>query len=183
MRRLAPGSESGFTLVELLVVLALGATLMMLALPAFQGLLARRSVEAVADALVADFRLARSEAMQRGLSVSLCSSGDGQTCAAPASWKDGWLVFVDEDGDGQRDADDLLLRVQPSTAGVASVGSSQPANDRVAFTFQITGLARAASQTFLIVPAGESAAGLTRLVCISSQGRAALRAAGAEACA
>jgi type IV fimbrial biogenesis protein FimT len=174
--------QGGFTLVELLVTLTVTALLMALAAPTFRTLLLKRSVQAAADALVSDLRLARSEAVKRSATVSVCSSVDGASCGNGAAWQGGWIVFVDADGDGSLDADDAILRVQGAWRAVASIASANPGNDRPFFVFQATGLARAATQTFFITPTGQAVADLTRLVCVSSQGRAALRASGAEAC-
>jgi type IV fimbrial biogenesis protein FimT len=171
----------GFTLVELLVTLTVTAVLMALAAPTFRTLLLKRSVQAAADALVSDLRLARSEAVKRSATVSVCSSADGASCSNGAAWQSGWIVFADADGDGSLDAEDTVLRVQDAWRSVASIASATPGNDRRSFVFQATGIARAATQTFFVTPTG-LAADLTRLVCVSSQGRPALRASGSVSC-
>ena len=176
------GRQRGFTLVELLVTLAVTVVLMALAAPTFRTLLLKRTVQAAADALVSDLRLARSEAIKRSATVSVCSSADGAACSNGAAWRSGWIVFVDTDGDGNLDADDTVLRVQDAWNAVASIASANPAGDRRFFTFQATGMARAATQTFFITPTGQAAAELSRLVCVSMQGRAALRASGSATC-
>lgn len=176
------GRQRGFTLVELLVTLAVTVVLLALAAPSFRTLLLQRAVLAAADALVSDLRLARSEAIKRSASVSVCSSSDGAHCSNGAAWQSGWIVFVDADGDGNLDADDTILRVQDAWRSVASISSATPAGDRRFFTFQATGMARAATQTFFISPTGQAAADLSRLVCVSMQGRAALRASGSLTC-
>lgn len=164
------------------MTLTVTGLLMALAAPTFRTLLLKRAVQAAADALVGDLRLARSEAVKRSTTVSVCSSADGVACSNAAAWRSGWIVFVDTDGDGNLDADDTVLRVQEAWSAVASIASATPAVDRRFFTFQATGMARAATQTFLITPAGEAVADLSRLVCVSMQGRAALRASGSTTC-
>ena len=59
----------GFTLIELMVVVALGAILLMLAAPSFTNFLAKRRVEGVASELATDLQYARSEAVQRNAVV------------------------------------------------------------------------------------------------------------------
>jgi type IV fimbrial biogenesis protein FimT len=65
---------------------------------------------------VAVLNLGRSEAVKRGRSVTLCASTDGISCAADdsADWERGWLLFVDANSDGQRQAlaDEQRLRIQ-----------------------------------------------------------------------
>lgn len=169
----------GFTLLELLVVLALLGWLATLSLPSMAALLLRRQVQAAAEALVADLRLARSEAIKRVTTVAVCASSDGLNCAATAAWVDGWLVFVDRDGNRRRDANEELLRVQQRPPGLASVGSATPANDRSIVSYQSTGWAKAAAQTLLFTAQGGAVA---RVVCISNQGRPVLRPQGQTAC-
>lgn len=61
----------GFTLVELLVVIALVAIILALAAPSFTSTLARKRLEGVASELATDLHYARSEAMQRNASVGV----------------------------------------------------------------------------------------------------------------
>lgn len=168
--------QSGFTLIELLVVVAVASVLMSLAVPSFRTFLTKRSVQAAVDAIALDLRFARSEAIKRTTRVSMCSSTNGTSCAAAASWKDGWIVFVDDDGDGSVDASDVVVRVQDAFPNLASINTSAVT---LAITYQPTGWARAAAQTFTFTPLGD---GDARLVCVSNQGRAYVKAAGATSC-
>ena len=129
---------------------------------------------------MADLRLARSEAVKRSAVVAVCASSDGQSCLATAGWREGWIVFVDRDGNRRVDAGEEVIRVQERLAGLASVASLLPQNDKAIFSYPPTGWAKAASQTFLFTPQGGAA--LLRVVCISSQGRPTLRPEGASQC-
>ena len=172
--------SAGFGLLEILVVLGLIATLAALAAPSLNGLWLRRSVQAAGEALVADLRRARSEAIQRGAIVAVCASADGQACSASPAWRDGWIVFVDTDANRRRDSGEELIRVQSRLAGLSSVASAAAANDKSVFSYHPTGWAKAASQTLLLSPNGRGAA--ARVVCISSQGRPTLRPEGWTQC-
>ena len=179
--------QAGFTLVELIIVVALMSFLIAMAAPSFRSMLVRRSVSSAADALVTDMKFARSEAIRRTTTVSMCSSSNGTSClTSAASWKSGWLIWVDDKVGGTvgtLDADEQIVRVQSALPTIASIGDD-PSNDRLLFTFLPLGLARAASQTFVISPVGGGSAadGSVRVVCVSNQGRVALRAVGTSAC-
>ena len=168
----------GFGLVESLVVVGLVGLLLVLAVPELQQALARSQVQAAAQAFVRDMTWARSEALKRSSRIGVCTSVDGRLCG-PQGWATGWVVFVDENGNGVLDGQDELLRTQGTWSGVASMASSNPVNDRLQFVFQTQGVARAAAQSLLVT---SHVGGQRRLVCISMQGRAALRPAGDALC-
>jgi prepilin-type N-terminal cleavage/methylation domain-containing protein len=92
--------QRGFTLVELLVTLAVFAILVGLAAPQLRTLLIRRTVSSQAESLSAGLRLARSEAIKRGQYVTMCASNNAEsatpTCLAngASDWGSGWIVFV-----------------------------------------------------------------------------------------
>lgn len=92
----------GFTLVELLTALAIAAILMTLAAPSFQRMLQRQRVNTTANDFFAAINLARSEAIQRGARVDLVPL-DG------ADWAQGWVVFVDANGNQKPDADEKIV--------------------------------------------------------------------------
>lgn len=176
--------QNGFTLIELLVTVAMVGILASLAAPSFRTLLVKRSVQAAADALVSDMRFARSEALKRSTSTYICRSTNGIGCSTVVgSWSEGWIVFVDMNANGTVDAGDDVVKVQEALPNIASIHQdSNPANTLQIFRYEPTGWAKAANQTFNITPTGSVPAGSTRLVCVSSNGRPALRTQGTAAC-
>ena len=73
--------EGGFTLVELVITLAVLAIIVTLALPAFTALVNGNRLTAQANELVADLQAARMEAITRNRPVTLCPSADNATCS------------------------------------------------------------------------------------------------------
>ena len=176
--------QSGFTLVELLITVAIAAILLSLAAPNFREMLVKRSVQAAAETLASDMRFARSEALKRSTRTLVCRSTDGANCSATVngSWSDGWIVFVDSDGSGGVTAGDDLIRVQQVLPNIASITSVTPTSTLISYGYEPTGWAKNASSNFVVTPTGTVPAGSTRLICISINGRPSLRVQGATVC-
>lgn len=95
----------GLTLIELLVTLAILAILMTIALPSFRDFFSTNRVAAATSDFVTSLNLARSEAIRRGVQVTLLSTnGNGD-------WGGGWTMFVDTNRDEVLDAGEERLRV------------------------------------------------------------------------
>ena len=73
-------TRTGFTLLELVVALAIAAVLGAIATPSFTGLMARQRLQAAAHHLQADISLARHEANRRGVTVHLMFQPGPQWC-------------------------------------------------------------------------------------------------------
>lgn len=84
----------GFTLVELMVTLAIFGLLVGMALPSLEGLLLGPRLGSYANSFNASATLARSEAIKRNASVTLCASADGSNCATSGDWEQGWIVLA-----------------------------------------------------------------------------------------
>lgn len=88
---------SGFTVLELMVTLALAAILLTLAIPNLRVLIQNNRMTATANELVTGMQLSRSEALKLRQPVSICAR-DGAGCGD--DWAQGWRVFVDTAGIG-----------------------------------------------------------------------------------
>jgi type IV fimbrial biogenesis protein FimT len=94
----------GFTLVELLVVVALVAVLAALAVPSFAGMFQRHRVDAVRHELLASLQLARVEAIRLGAAVVLERQSDCATVLESGQhWGCGWQMYADLNGNNSRD--------------------------------------------------------------------------------
>jgi type IV fimbrial biogenesis protein FimT len=97
--------HSGRTLPELMTTVCMAGILSAIALPGFMNLLADNRMSTVANDLVAVLAYARSEAIKRGVQVTVRHKG-----TTLGVWEDGWNLFADNNGDGVMNVSDELLR-------------------------------------------------------------------------
>lgn len=83
----------GFTMIELLTAIALAAVIMGLAVPSFIDFMIRNRLNSYNNEFVAALAIARSEAVRRGTTVSVCKRASDTSCVGGA-WSNGWLVVV-----------------------------------------------------------------------------------------
>lgn len=115
--------NSGFTLLELMVGVAVAAILLAVGIPSFTSSVKQNQAASDANALLTALTLTRSEAITRATNVTLCVSSDGSTCdsASGASWSEGYrLYYTPPSGT----AVTLKTEVPLSKASSISAGSS-----------------------------------------------------------
>lgn len=161
----------GFTVIELMIVVGVVGILLAVGLPGLQDTISRIGTNAQAKTLISSLSFARSEAVKRGAVVSICSSSSGTDCVAN-TWADGWIVFVDNNGDangaaGSVDAGDEVLRVYQDLGGnTLTFTANLQQYDPQGFG------TNAASQTFLLCPEdGNSENAQSIEVSITGRGR------------
>lgn len=124
--------QRGFTLYELLVTVAVAGVVVSLALPGLAAFVRSNRVVTQVNDLVGTFNLARSEAVTRAGSVTVCAVDpiDSSRCAAGSgsvAWDRGWLVFVDVAGPvGSIDTGDALLRSYSALTGDTRLSAPTP---------------------------------------------------------
>lgn len=115
---------SGFTLVELMITLAVSGVMLSIAVPSFQNIVLNSRITTETNRIISDIQLARSEAMKRSVRVILCRTGN-PNAAVPScggttnTWTSGWLVFASGDANTTFEpATDTLLKVSQAVQGV-----------------------------------------------------------------
>ena len=113
----------GFSLIELLVTVAVASLLFSFATPAFERFVQENRRSSTIYGLMNDLQFARSESIKRSARLAVCARKPGtvQACddTAPADWGEGWLVFTDNGDDvGELEpATETMLRVGSGTEG------------------------------------------------------------------
>ncbi len=156
MNRLrAKKSASAFTVFELLVVIIVLVILVTMAVPSFRSVLQNNRTLSLANELASALNLARSEAIKRGVSVSVCAAANANLNSCGSNWNNGWIIFTNpnEDTNFDNNTTEILLRIQQilgsgyamtntPSSGVAtytSTGFPLSATSNMVFTISATG--------------------------------------------
>lgn len=99
----------GFTIIELMLTIAVAAVILTLGVPSFQGLMERNQLTTNINRFISSLALARSEAIKRNQRVVVCPSSDGDTCSNAGGYDNGWIIFVDADNNNSRDGGEELI--------------------------------------------------------------------------
>jgi type IV fimbrial biogenesis protein FimT len=94
---------SGYSMIELMTVLAIAAILLAIGVPSFGALIRNQKMTTTVNDFFTAVNLTRSEAIQRGTRVDLVPAGDG------SDWTKGWIVLIDRNGNQKADAGDQII--------------------------------------------------------------------------
>jgi type IV fimbrial biogenesis protein FimT len=174
----APTTPRGFTLVELMVTVAVVAILMAIGVPQLRSFVQKQQVEADVSTFMTSLQLTRSEALKRNGRVSMCAlsnatftNSQNAACAASTStdWSQGWMVYVDNsNGNGYTSATDTVLKIERNIRSGSITTNSN--NSPGIVSFLSNGLAINAAGTFFVSPT-DSANTLCKQLVVTRQGR------------
>lgn len=178
-------TQSGFTLYELLITVLIVGVVLAYGIPNMLAFNQNGRMTSTANDLHAAFHLARTEASRAKTNITICPSSNSMTAGANCggTWDQGYIVFVDTDGDLNRSGvTETVLRAHPAIEEGVSMAVAGDANY---FSFASTGVGRpgvggntAMSQVVMcdergnIIAAGGSSAG--RLFVVTPLGRATI---------
>lgn len=105
--------DYGFTLIEFLITVVIMVVMLTVAIPSMTSALENNKVNSMANDLSFSLNFARSEAIKRGVSVSICPTLNGTYTSCGTSWNQGWMVFVNPNADGvfANSSQEALLRI------------------------------------------------------------------------
>lgn len=126
--RSAPDTR-GFTLLELMLALAIAGIVLALGIPGLGAWLAEQELQDRADALLHALDFARSEAIKRGGRVDLCP-GTGACLGGATPWESGWIVVADT---ARGSGSPSIARERKAPPGI-TIRGNRPVADYVSYT-------------------------------------------------
>ncbi len=150
-------AQAGFTILELMVVVAIVGILMAVAVPAMGNFIRNGRITAAANDVMAALHFTRSEAIKRRMPVTLCTSADtiradgsqndDPTCAA-SDLLTGWFSFVDLNQSGTREVGEaVLMQREAMDARITARSSADP----FAVTYLMNGFADNPNESQLVL--------------------------------
>ncbi len=142
-----PTPQHGVTLLELMIALSVLGILLAIGVPSYTSITRENQIASQSSNLLQTFTLARSEALKRGLRVSICpiANDDTSTCMAATDWAGGWMIFEDDfGGAGTLDPGDRTLRLFAPAPGItitataAAVTYLSTASAQAGVTFNVS---------------------------------------------
>lgn len=152
----------GFTLVELMVTVAIVAILLGIAIPSFTTLMQQNRLTAITNSLITSLSYARNEAIKRGHQVTMINV-DG--------WSGGWEICYDVDEDESCVGDEQLRVVEALPDGYSITTGNSNYQDFATFIANgLPGPSNAITDTFTICQGADCTT--SRAVIINAVGRA-----------
>jgi len=155
--------SGGFTLIELMVTLALVAIVLSFGVPNMTQLIRSNQVINQTNSVLGGIQLARAEAVKQGVGMAVCGSSDQASC--DGQWGQGWLVYEDSDGTGSPTATNIV-RVADGSAEVDNTSGG-------VVRFDHQGLRRDTSEATVTIKRSACGSEKARRISIVRGGRAA----------
>lgn len=156
----------GFTLIELMITLAVAAIVLTIGIPSFSDFVKNNRLVGYANEFVAAAHLARSEAIKRRRYGYICASSNQSSCTGGTNWAVGWITWVDDNGDGTPQSGELL-RARQALDGTVSYTS----NGATRFRFDPMGIS---PTTGVITMCDDRTGEQGRTINVSNSGRVAI---------
>jgi type IV fimbrial biogenesis protein FimT len=136
--------RSGFTLIELIMTITIGAILLAIGVPSFRYVTSANRASSEINGLLGDMQFARGEAIKEGQTITICAAANGTPpCLGTTAWENGWIVFSDIAGTGIFGGNDAVLKMQKTFSSTdtltADNGITSVTFSREGFTSSLPG--------------------------------------------
>ncbi|MAM69622.1 MAG: hypothetical protein CMP91_00570 [Gammaproteobacteria bacterium] len=135
LMKMSGNSQQGYTMMEILMVIAVAAILVAVAVPSLEDTVSRNARDSIQLDLMSSLALARSQAVTLSATVSVCHSSNQATCSntTGSDWNQGWLVFSDFDADGVVDSGDgdEILRINVPGSDIVTIELMNSSNGTI----------------------------------------------------
>ncbi len=120
----------GFTLIELMIAVAILVILLVVAVPSLQSFIQENKQKVTRDLLANSLMVAQQEAIRSNLSTYVCPTSSGTSCEAAWGANIGWLVFRDDDRNATLSDPSQIIASYPKSKAAkinfSATGSSSP---------------------------------------------------------
>ncbi len=133
--------KHGFTLIEILITIAIAAILLSIVVPSFTSLIESSKARTTRDSLISSIYAAKQQSQSERVNVYLCPTSNGTSCLTTTSWGTDWLVYEDNDSSGALNNSDTIIINSSSKINLIKSTENQvkftPTGHSSANTFQI----------------------------------------------
>jgi len=135
------GLQQGFTLIEVLITIAIAAILLSIVVPSFTSLIESSKARTTREKLVSSIYAAKQQSQSERINVYLCSTSNGTSCLDTTSWGSDWLIYEDNDISGDLSNNDTIITNGSSKTSLIISSTNQvkftPTGHSSANTFQV----------------------------------------------
>jgi type IV fimbrial biogenesis protein FimT len=129
----------GFSLVEIMITLAIAVILVLVAVPQYQSTIQSQKTSSGINNLLNDLEFTRSEAIKEGQFVSICVSSGGTSCTTSSTWDQGWIVYTNPSASNSSSqtfaaGTSVILRMQPALPSGYTMATNPAGTTQVTFT-------------------------------------------------
>jgi type IV fimbrial biogenesis protein FimT len=136
----------GVTLIEMMLSVTISGILVCIAIPSFLATTYSVKSSETRAILLTDLMRVANKAGIYGVRTTLCPSANGVACSTGFDWSIGWIGFMDQNGNREREPNEALITHQPALRGTHLISS----NGRPRIVFQSNGGNAGRNATFTL---------------------------------
>jgi type IV fimbrial biogenesis protein FimT len=163
-------NSKGFTLLELIIILAILGLTMAYAVPGLRTMVTNNRISGNANDFIAAQQFAKAESASRINPVTMCKkNAAGDACVAGGDWSQGWIVFSDVNGDAAVDGGETVLLNHETLNPDITFGGTAGVTDFI--TYRPSGTTSVTSTEVLIICDDRGYAGSAKGILVTITGR------------